>query len=381
MQVYARQVARQGKPTESNHYSNDKPLPFLQINHHQMKQMEFIDFKGNAQTLFHDKEHKFITNHENNPKKESKRNMNASDLVRFIPEDVIESITPLLAEIFQINQQNKSENHLHLHIPNVVQCHNGLFEDVSDLNGIAIPCMYYDHLGQCYTNNVLQRLISNSIQDMKPNEHSFLKSQFASSQFASSVMKIENTSDYLYLSNLFIACQEKLYYRLKQIQRDEYTWLSQNTIQICMNSMDHVIRGTHLQENEIYPEKILLHSNMETEHIHIDRQLDEFIHTHHVRFRFSARVDILTKDTLWELKCTSQLSIEHMLQLILYAWIYELVHQQKKQYKLYNIKSGEVLELHATMEQMTLIITTLLQSKLHDALPISDDEFLIKYKD
>ena len=68
-----------------------------------------------------------------------------------------------------------------------------------------------------------------------------------------------------------------------------------------------------------------------------------------------------------------------MLQLILYAWIYELVHHQKKQYKLYNIKSGEVLELHATIEQMTLIITTLLQSKLHDALPISDDEVLLKY--
>ena len=55
----------------------------------------------------------------------------------------------------------------------------------------------------------------------------------------------------------------------------------------------------------------------------ITKGLEEFIHTHHVRFRFSARVDILTKDTLWELKCTSQLSIEHMLQLILYAWIYE----------------------------------------------------------
>ena len=34
------------------------------------------------------------------------------------------------------------------------------------------------------------------------------------------------------------------------------------------------------------------------------------------KYRFTARVDMITNDTIWELKCTSQISVEHLLQVV-----------------------------------------------------------------
>ena len=56
-----------------------------------------------------------------------------------------------------------------------------------------------------------------------------------------------------------------------------------------------------------------------------------------MKFRFSARVDLLTDNTLWELKCTSQLGMDHKLQVIIYAWLWRVLFDEtmvKKEIKL-----------------------------------------------
>jgi hypothetical protein len=78
---------------------------------------------------------------------------------------------------------------------------SGMYENVSDINDVAIPCLYFDSLiNDNGEENTLYRLIKDIVMNMKENGHIFLK----------------KISDYLYMSNVYIAVKEKLYFRLKQ---------------------------------------------------------------------------------------------------------------------------------------------------------------------
>lgn len=47
-----------------------------------------------------------------------------------------------------------------------------------------------------------------------------------------------------------------------------------------------------------------------------------------------------------------------------------------KQYFLYNIKTNEQLQLHATQEQLTTVIVEIIKNKYYKAPDISDEKFL-----
>jgi hypothetical protein len=96
-----------------------------------------------------------------------------------------------------------------------------------------------------------------------------------------------------------------------------------------------------------------------------------------IRYRFNARVDLITKSTIWELKCTTQLTMEHYLQVVIYAWLWKIIHpQEDKKTKIVNIKTGEVKELCGTMEELTHIVVSLLKGKYTKNKQIQDTEFI-----
>ena len=106
------------------------------------------------------------------------------------------------------------------------------------------------------------------------------------------------------------------------------------------------------------------------------------------KIRFSGRADLITNRTLWELKCTGSLTIEHKLQTILYAWLWTIVNtpgiasdydadnQKPREVRLFNIKTGEILRLNATFEEMTIIVVELLRGKYERKNPKTNEEFL-----
>lgn len=109
--------------------------------------------------------------------------------------------------------------------------------------------------------------------------------------------------------------------------------------------------------------------------------MDEILREHfpEILYRFSARADLVTEQSLWELKCTSQLTLEHKLQLVIYAWLYECryeLHKKKKDFHLFNIKTNEHLKLDASMDQLTKIIIEIIKGKTKSK-PLTDDEFLL----
>jgi len=341
---------------ESNQFSTDRPLEFLKMSHLQMSQTDYITFKGTPRHLYPAE-----------PESISKsivhvHKITPTELIKFIPESIIEELSPVLDRIFIREQYAETIN-----IPSIVETKRGFFEEVSDLNGIAIPCIYYDRLRRMNNTSSLLDLIHSSMSRLKANEHSYLRNVVANLP-----QTVENISDYLYLANVSIAVQETLYSKLMQMDRDEYTWLTEDMMLQCMNRLTTVIGSPTCPNIE---ETIVLQTE-EKDHIEIDSVLAPYFEEH-TKFRFTARVDLITENVLWELKCTSKLSIDHMLQTIIYAWIwYTRNTADTRSVKLFNIRTGETLVLKATYEELTMIMVTLLRGKYQEQPVKTDEEFV-----
>jgi hypothetical protein len=207
---------------------------------------------------------------------------------------------------------------------------------------------------------------------MKDNEHHFLKRIFEELD-----PNCKTTSDYLYMSNVYIAMKEKLYFRLNQIKKEEYNWLSNETVDRCKKLLDENILFNNKSEN-ISQEQTIIDNSMITENELIDNALQLFMHKDipEAKYRFTARVDMITNDTIWELKCTSQISIEHLLQVVIYAWLWYTMHPAStKIFKILNIKTGELFQLKSSIEQLTCIIVLLIKGKYGEPNILSDIEF------
>ncbi len=86
---------------------------------------------------------------------------------------------------------------------------------------------------------------------------------------------------------------------------------------------------------------------------------------------------MITETTVWEIKCTKEITMDHQLQVVIYAWLYRLLHPETdKVFKIYNIKTNEIQELNATVEDLNHIVVLLLQGKYDKVKRIDDAEFI-----
>ena len=358
---------------ESDNYSTDRPLEFLKKTHIEMKKCNYIAFKGHHQSIFQDED---ISDLNNSAVK--KHIITPTELVKFISESVIETISPIIDRIF-IKETDEPEI---IDIPSIIETKRGFVEEVSDLNGIAIPCIYYDYLKEAFSEtddnvshgNVLLDVINNSIEKMKRNDHLFLK------EIVNNLPeKIETVNDYLYIANVSVAVQETLYFKLKQIETDEYNWLTDDMVMACKNRLRQVI-GPDCQTKMPSIEDTIIHESSEEQHEKIDEYLRTIFDDSH-KFRFTGRVDLISETIAWELKCTSEITIEHLVQVIIYQWLWKMRHSytdtyEEKVFKIFNIKTGEILRLEASMDDLNTVITTLLNGRFQEPVKKNDADFI-----
>lgn len=370
---------------EFDQYMTDRPLKFLKLGHHEMINSDFIKFKGTPRTVFYEER---IENANKN--KIQKKQETPTKLIKFIPDAVIEEISPMIDRMFSFskfdisnlktvvkkekeeNDDDNADTEIQLDIPVVIKTKNSLYEDVSDLNGIAIPVIYYEHIMQKQdendnkNKNVLRRMIDNTIAEIKDSEHLYLKKIIREEL----PEKCETINDYLFLANVYLSTQERLYFKLKQIEKDEYNWLSDETIEDCKTILENVIKKTKNTEH------MFLHHSMENEHANIDKCLSVYFENN-ILFRFTAIIDVETDEEVWELKCVAKITMEHLLQVIIYAWLWKTINPNcKKIFKILNIKSGEILVLQSTIEELTKIVVLILQGKYCSPIVMEDNEFI-----
>jgi len=349
---------------ESGEYNTDRPLDFLKMTHRQMQESNFVDFRGTPRSIFYEptlaeKKESLVQYHYTTP----------TDMIRFVSERVLEEITPILNRIFI----KKSEGEGLIDIPSVIETGEGLYEEVSDLTGIAVQFIFFDLIRRRFSgeySNLLYEMIQENMALMKSGEHTFLRKMFDEIDPFS-----EFGADYIYLANIYQASQEKLYFKLKQIDRDRYTWLTDSIVDESLGRLERVI--TDIGENPLMEETIIMAQDEES-HINIDPFLREQFGEDHV-FRFTARTDFIGDEYIWELKFTSEITIDHMLQVVIYAWLWKMLPGRAisaNAFRLYNIKTGELYELSATSEELDTIMFALLRGKYFGCDPKTDAEFL-----
>ncbi len=343
---------------ERDDFNTDRPLDFLKMSQSNMQRLPYVDFKGIPYFPPNCIQDDDSANGANVVKKHY---VTPTDLIKFIPESVLETICPVVNTMFKTVVPKGVE----IDIPNIIETNAGTFEDVSDLNGIAIPALYYN-------SSVMQDSIAIALSTFRYNEHVFLQTMAASLP-----EPCITPSDYLYLANVYIAFQEKLYFKLKQIPQHNHNWISDAHVQLCKRRLDKII-GI---ESCPVIEKTIIHQSMDLEHNTLDILLSEYF-DESVKFRFTARVDVITQNTLWELKCVRELSMDHQLQVIIYAWLYRhLYPDDNKDVKIFNIRTNEVMQLCATTEQLNYVVIHLLQGKYYRPEPLSDQDFVKQCRD
>jgi len=355
---------------ESDSRPDDRPLDCLKMSHVEMKEQPYIQFRGQHKTFFTVGEERDMQTH---------IRTTPTELIKFIPEDTYQYICGILENIFTIENQETYE----IDMPSLIQTKSGHFEEISDLNGMAIPCIYYDFLRSVWygtevdklQDSVLYELIDINKDDIKEKNKLFLQTMIEKLP-----EKIESVKEYLFMANINQAIQESLYFKLKQIEPDEYVWLSDDTVDACKNEYRRVI-GPDCQNKAPKIEEYIIIGSDDASHKYIDEFTKDIVENK--VFRFSARADIITENTLWELKCTSKLSTDHMLQLVIYAWLWKLKNKVREQeeeverdFKLFNVKTGELMRMEGNMEDLNNIMKALFNSRYNEIVPKHDELFI-----
>ena len=91
-----------------------------------------------------------------------------------------------------------------------------------------------------------------------------------------------NINDYLFLSNIYLSIQERLYFKLKQININQYDWLNKEDIEDCLMRLENLVNI----ECENIPEfeKYIIHHSKD-DHVNIDKTLKPFF-AENILFRF-----------------------------------------------------------------------------------------------
>lgn len=313
------------------------PFEFLKKSHAELMNTKRIKFVGTPKTntiKFSNNKNSDNTDH----------NTSVTELVRFLKEKTLNIIEPIINDMFDIEYSGKPSINIPSKIKNAVTKHE---EEVSDLNGLVIPAMF--EASQKNGKNSLM----NFIDSEKNSADIFL---------LKAIKKIKNPCtkicDYLYLGNVYNAVQNQVYFKLAQI--NNYNWLTKEMINVCHKNM-----AKHINTKYKY-----------------EKKLDEYNYDHKEfgkKINITGRIDAFDDSIVWEFKCVDNLSVEHLLQLVIYAWLWQKKMNKKygdRQFKIMNIRTGEIRVLKQEWHCIEQIMECLFQNKYGTDIAQTDKEFI-----
>ena len=326
---------------------NETQLDFLQMDHKELACSGMVDFIGN-----YPKKMKEVVQINDDIHKTS-----VSELTSYVSEENNEKLINLLDKIFEIKKIPLDKNTTE--IPVSIRTQNGKTEDVSDINGLVLPAMFeFKKTGICTLKNIITNMYAISKGDTKQLINNVLNTKVSKN----------SVEQFLCMGNLYIALTEKIHSKLSQI--DKYLWLTQDMIDVCHKNLEKNIHDDPIFE--------LALGDTERE----DKSVCYVYNTNlYGTVELTARTDCIDKKTLWEFKCVASLQNEHLLQLVVYAWIWEKCMKEKygeKKYKILNIKTGEVRQLQYLAYYIEEIMSILFTNKYYKKPKDNDAIFINK---
>ena len=273
----------------------------------------------------------------------SEYDVTPTELVKFLSEYTIDTVLPILDELFYVEQEAGKV----VRILSKVENESGKYEEVSDLNGLVIPSIFQEL--NSGSNSLMDYV---TLEKNNLDKHPFLMDAITKIKYPCT-----EPGHYLYLANVYSAIREKLYFKLAQI--DNYDWLTEDMISEC-----HKYMARSLSKQLIY-----------------EKQLPDYTYKspEFGKIKFHARIDAYDDKIVWEFKCTSELTTEHLLQLVIYCWLWINTigtTDGLKEFKIINICSGEIRYLKQNIPLINDVIDILLNNKFGKNDVKTDKQFI-----
>ena len=273
------------------------------------------------------------------------RKFNASQLTDYLtPEAVMEARAHFSVQIIKPPRKKAP-------MVSIIQTETGLFEAVSDINGIAIPALHE------WRKRKSVRIL-NLDRELIANEGIKFMEQFVTLQKSVSSTEEPPLSSLLHAANIFSAVMSGYHHKVAQIK--DYTWLATHEVESCMEILDKHLHADDIQYEVILPEQVVQENSI------------------------SGQVDAYSEklSTLWEIKCTDELDSTHEIQLAVYAWMYSRAHPKRFNeisFILVNIRPDECRRISASAPSFHEMMCFLMAEKNRTPRKQSDENFISEY--
>jgi hypothetical protein len=235
-------------------------------------------------------------------------------------------------------------------------------------------------------SNSIKRFVKKAIMgSASPSIHQFvLKNVNFDATATTAVVGRSTLENHLRIVNVYISLREKLNFKVAQIKN--YNWLGEVEVKKIMMNMNRHIKNPQ----ELKYEVEIISKKDDIRHVNIDYFIKEHMKQEERigKLRFTGIIDAMSEDIIWEFKCVEELEVEHLLQVIIYAWIWKMSCETEfgsRIFKIMNIRTAEVQILQyntaadatnaAIIDQIMLM---LFRAKYSKMIIKTDDEFVDK---
>ena len=318
------------------HDNKSTPLPFLQC--------DVRDLPADVVTITEYHPVSVTDDRDKAPRRrEEKHRSSPTELTAYLKESNITLLAAIVDQVFTVEHPPSYK----VEIPSKITFEGGNTEDVSDVNGIVIPAIYEARLHGCSTIETIVRNKCEQIKDIP----------FLYSAYMHIGTTVRTATEFLRLTIFYISFMEKIYNKIGQIKH--HNWLTAKMVAQCFSILVKYITAEATFEEAIDFEIC---------------ELPEF-----GKIVLDGRIDAFDKETIFEIKCVDALILEHKLQLLIYAWMWNKKYEATygpRNFKLLNTRSGEVLVLDSKSPLLNEAVYIMLHNKYGKSSPLEDAAFV-----
>jgi len=322
-----------------------------------------------------------------------------TDLTRFVKTSIVAEISNQFATLFRCVQP--AEPTRTADIATKVRTGPGRYEEVSDITGLALTALWEcQESGRCTMDRLVRLQASmaggnfadadadgaagadadagaDGADDDAGGGSQRRAGQNRVNYLIETLPRVYSTDrpdDFLKLAVVYQCYMQGYLFKAAQITR--YDWLQPADIAICMGNLAACLSddaALAYEYNVLVPERIGDSQKFKS------RDPFVFSTAEYGDVQISAILDALTRDSVYEFKMTSSLTIDHYIQVIVYAWIWSQTQAKAlgpRRFYLLNIRTSEQWELVATPSQIENIALALIRNKYEVPVPLTDSEFI-----
>lgn len=260
-------------------------------------------------------------------------------LVRHLSHELIKKLDALIAPLLETVHPAAAEP---VEVPTKVLTKYQSYEDVSEINAFALSAMFEVACG------VDAPTIAGFARGARLTK--FLEEHVAKLPTA-----YTKPDDFLYLANVYRAVSTRQYFKLKQIR--SYGWITPEQAAAIM--ANYRARVSAVEDFEF----AVGVSGYSVAGVTTD---------------ITGSVDIVTATDVFEIKCTQRLQLEHVIQLILYKWLWGRTFDSPRDFKLLNVLTGECVRVGGTPAEIDAIADLLVREKYLTGAAAPDGEGFVE---